>query len=149
MRRSAPWYCLSRAGPVAQGRRQLAVVSSAAGRVGAPLCTGYRGAKHAVIGYFEALCAEVEHTHGIRVSVILPGSVRTCVAVNVLGVRGARRGRSDVNIDNGMSAEEAARRIVDGRAAGQRSIEVAEGTEKLVLYLRGHRSGAAVHARRR
>ncbi len=102
-----------------------------------------------MIGYIEALCAEVEHTHGIRVSVILPGSVRTCVAVNVLGVRGTRRGHSDINIDNGMSAEEAARRIVDGRAAGQRSIEVAEGTEKLALYLRGTDSGAAVHAHRR
>lgn len=121
---------------VARGKGQLAVVSSVAGKVGAPLRTGYCGAKHAVIGYFEALRAEVEQAHGIGVSVILPGSVRTGVAVNALGGDGTRRGRSDVNIDNGMPAEEAARRIVEGLAAGVRSIEVAEGTEMIALHLR-------------
>ena len=35
-----------------------------------------------------------------------------------------------------MPADEAARRIVEGLAAGLRSIEVAEGTEKLALHLR-------------
>lgn len=121
---------------VAQGNGQLAVVSSVAGKVGAPLRTGYCGAKHAVIGYFEALRAEVEQAHGIHVSVILPGSVRTGVAVNALGGDGSRRGRSDVNIDNGMPAEEAALRIVEGLAAYQRTIEVVEGTEKIALHLR-------------
>ena len=119
-----------------RGSGQLAVVSSVAGKVGAPLRTGYCGAKHAVIGYFEALRAEVEQAHGIGVSVILPGSVRTGVASNALGGDGRRRGRSDVNIDNGMPAEEAAQRIITGLLAGQRTIDVAEGTEKLALQLR-------------
>ena len=44
---------------VEQGSGQLAVVSSVAGKLGAPLRTGYCGAKHAVVGYFEALRAEV------------------------------------------------------------------------------------------
>ncbi|MFG0379494.1 SDR family NAD(P)-dependent oxidoreductase [Pseudomonas sp. zbq_18] len=121
---------------VARGSGQLAVVSSVAGKVGAPLRTGYCGAKHAVIGYFEALRAEVEQAHGIGVSVILPGSVRTGVATNALGGDGQKRGRSDVNIDNGMPAEEAAQRIIAGLAAGQRTIDVAEGTEKMALQLR-------------
>lgn len=121
---------------VAQGSGQLAVVSSVAGKVGAPLRTGYCGAKHAVTGYFEALRAEVEQAHGIHVSVILPGSVRTGVAVNALGGDGSRRGRSDVNIDNGMPAEKAARHIVEGLASYQRTIEVVEGTEKIALHLR-------------
>lgn len=121
---------------VARGSGQLAVVSSVAGKVGAPLRTGYCGAKHAVIGYFEALRAEVEQAYGIGVSVILPGSVRTGVATNALGGDGQKRGRSDVNIDNGMPAEEAAQRIIAGLAAGQRTIDVAEGTEKMALQLR-------------
>ena len=121
---------------VARGSGQLAVVSSVAGKVGAPLRTGYCGAKHAVIGYFEALRAEVEQAHGIGVSVILPGSVRTGVATNALGGDGQKRGRSDVNIDNGMPAVEAAQRIIAGLAAGQRTIDVAEGTEKMALQLR-------------
>ncbi|SDU10911.1 Short-chain dehydrogenase [Pseudomonas pohangensis] len=121
---------------VERGSGQLAVVSSVAGKVGAPLRTAYCGAKHAVIGYFEALRAEVEQAHGIAVSVILPGSVKTGVATNALGGDGQRRGRSDVNIDNGMSAAEAAQQIIAGLAAGQRTIEVVEGMEKMALQLR-------------
>lgn len=121
---------------VERGSGQLAVVSSVAGKVGAPLRTGYCGAKHAVIGYFEALRAEVEQAHGIGVSVILPGSVNTGVARNALGGDGQRRGRSDVNIDNGMSAADAAQQIIAGLAAGQRTIEVVEGMEKMALQLR-------------
>ncbi|WVM91503.1 SDR family NAD(P)-dependent oxidoreductase [Halopseudomonas pachastrellae] len=50
---------------VEQGSGQLAVVSSVAGKLGAPMRTGYCGAKHAVVGYFEALRAEVEEAYGI------------------------------------------------------------------------------------
>ena len=119
-----------------RGSGQLAVVSSVAGKIGAPLRTGYCGAKHAVIGYFEALRAEVEQAHGIQVSVILPGSVNTGVARNALGGDGQRRGRSDVNIDNAMSAADAAQQIIAGLAAGQRTIEIVEGMEKMALQLR-------------
>ena len=115
---------------------QLAVISSVAGKIGTALRTGYCGAKHAVVGYFEALRAEVERAHGISVSVILPGSVRTGVAVNALSGDGHSRGRSDVNIENGMPADEAARRILAGMAAGDRTIEIAEGTELSAMRLR-------------
>jgi len=52
------------------------------------------------------------------------------------GGDGQRRGRSDVNIDNGMSAADAAQQIIAGLAAGQRTIEVVEGMEKMALQLR-------------
>ncbi len=94
---------------VEQGSGQLAVVSSVAGKLGAPMRTGYCGAKHAVVGYFEALRAEVEEAYGIGVSVILPGSVRTAIASNALEGSGAARGRSDTNIDNGIDPNDAAK----------------------------------------
>ncbi|WP_435605915.1 SDR family NAD(P)-dependent oxidoreductase [Pseudomonas knackmussii] len=121
---------------VEQGGGQLAVVSSVAGKVGAPLRTGYCGAKHAVVGYFEALRAEVEAAYGIGVSVILPGSVRTAIAQNSLEGNGSQRGRSDTNIDNGIDPAVAARTILAGLAARQHDIVVAEGMEKLALQLR-------------
>lgn len=121
---------------VERGAGQIAVVSSVAGKVGAPLRTGYCGAKHAVVGYFEALRAEVEQAYGVGVSVILPGSVHTSVAVNALGGDGTRRGRSDTNIENGMSVEDAAQRIIAGLAKGLRTIDVSEGTEQMLLQLR-------------
>lgn len=116
----------------------IAVIGSVAGKVGAPLRTGYSGAKHAVQGYFDALRAEVEQAYGIRVSVALPGSVRTAVSINALGADGNARGRSDANIDQGMEPAVAAGLLLDGMASGQREIEIAAGLEAAALQLRRH-----------
>ena len=121
---------------VEQGGGQLAIVSSVAGKVGTALRTGYCGAKHAVVGYFEGLRAEVEQAYGIGVSVILPGSVRTAIAHNALQGSGAARGRSDTNIDNGIDPVAAAQTILEGLSARQHDIVVAEGMELGALQLR-------------
>jgi short-subunit dehydrogenase len=123
-------------GMVAKKSGALAVVSSVAGKVGAPIRTGYCAAKHAVVGYFEALRAEVEIAYGINVHVILPGSVKTGVSVNSLTGDGTRRGKNDVNIENGMEPDRAAAIILDGIAAGARDIPVAEGMELMALQMR-------------
>jgi short-subunit dehydrogenase len=114
----------------------IGVVSSVAGKVGAPIRTGYCAAKHAVVGYFEALRAEVEIAYGIDVHVILPGSVKTGVSVNSLTGDGTRRGKNDVNIENGMEPARAAQIILDAIAAGARDIPVAEGMELMALQMR-------------
>ena len=114
----------------------IAVVSSVAGKVGVPLRSGYSAAKHACVGYFDALRAEVEVGYGISVSVILPGSVQTAVAVNALSADGTARGRSDANIEGGMPVATAAKIILDGLAAGLREIPVAEGQELVALQFR-------------
>ena len=121
---------------VGRGSGHLAVVSSVAGKVGVPLRTGYCSAKHAVVGYFDSLRAEVETAYGVDVSVITPGSVATQVAHNALSGSGARHGRADPNIDDGIPVEAAARTILDGMAAGQREIPVAAGAELELLQLR-------------
>jgi dehydrogenase/reductase SDR family member 7B len=111
-------------------------ISSVAGRLGTVLRTGYCAAKHGLIGYLDALRAEVEQAYGIRVTTVLPGSVRTRVAANALQADGSTRGESDVNIDAGLAPEDCARRILDGIAAGQREIVVAEGAEAYAAGLR-------------
>lgn len=121
---------------VEQQGGQIAVVSSIAGKVGTALRTGYCGAKHAVVGYFEALRAEVEAAYGIGVSIIIPGSIRTDIAKNALEGSGSARGRSDTNIDNGIDPVAAAQTILDGLAARQHDILVAEGLELGALQLR-------------
>ena len=114
----------------------LAVISSVAGKVGVPLRTGYCSAKHALVGYFDALRAEVEQAYGIGVSVVTPGSVTTQIAVNAFAGDGAKYGQADANIDGGMPAAEAAKIILDGIGAGQREIPVAQGQELAILNLR-------------
>jgi dehydrogenase/reductase SDR family protein 7B len=131
---------------VERGSGHLSVVSSVAGKVGVPLRTGYCSAKHAVVGYFDALRAEVEQAYGLTVSVITPGSVATQVAVNAFSGDGGQYNRADPNIDNGMPVDEAARIILDGIAAGQREIPVAQGGELSLLKMRAADPEAAFAA---
>ena len=123
-------------GMVARGGGHIVGISSVAGRLGTVLRTGYCAAKHGLIGYLDALRAEVEQAYRIRVTAVLPGSVRTQVAANALLADGSVRGDSDANIDAGMDPAECARRILDGIAAGQREILVAEGAEAFAAGLR-------------
>ncbi len=124
--------------PLMAARRggHIVAISSVAGRLGPALRTGYAAAKHGLIGYCDALRAEVEAAYGIQVTTILPGSVRTRVAVNALQGDGSPRGASDANIDAGMEPAECARRILDAVAAGTRELVVAEGGEAFAATLR-------------
>jgi short-subunit dehydrogenase len=120
----------------ARGTGHIVAISSVAGRVGPVLRTGYAAAKHGLIGYCDALRAEVEAAYGIKVTTVLPGSVRTRVAANALQRDGSARGVSDANIDAGMDPDECARRILDAVAAGTRELIVAEGAEAFAAALR-------------
>ena len=111
-------------------------ISSVAGRIGAVLRTAYSAAKHGLIGYLDALRAEVEQAYGIRVTTVLPGSVRTQVAVNALLADGSVRGESDPNIDERMTPLACPRRVLDGIAKGEREILVADGGEAFFAKLR-------------
>jgi short-subunit dehydrogenase len=112
------------------------MIASVAGRLGPVLRTAYAAAKHGLIGYGDALRAEVETAYGIQVTNVLPGSVRTRVAANALQGDGSARGASDANIEAGMEPAECARRILDGIAEGRREILVAEGAEAFAASLR-------------
>jgi len=119
-----------------RGSGHIVAISSVAGRLGPVLRTGYAAAKHGLIGYCDSLRAEVETAYGIKVTTILPGSVRTRVAANALQGDGSARGVSDANIDAGMDPAECARRILDAVAAGTRELVVAEGAEAFAAALR-------------
>lgn len=118
------------------GRGHVVMISSVAGRLGPVLRTAYAAAKHGLIGYGDALRAEVETAYGIKVTNVLPGSVRTQVAANALQGDGSARGTSDANIEAGMDPAECARRILDGLADGRREIVVADGAEAFAASLR-------------
>jgi short-subunit dehydrogenase len=83
------------------GGAHIVAISSVAGRIGPPLRTAYSAAKFGLIGYMDALRAEVDQVHNIKVTNILPGSVATDVARNALTGNGSKRGISDAVIDAG------------------------------------------------
>ena len=119
----------------ARGTGHLLFISSIAGKVGVPMRTAYCAAKFGLIGYADALRAELSQS-GVSVHVICPGSVATDVSRNALTADGSARGKSDKAIDNGIPPADAARTIVDGVANGEREIIVAQGMELAMGELR-------------
>lgn len=111
-----------------RGSGALAFISSIAGKVGVPMRTAYSAVKFGLAGYGDALRAELSQT-GVQVHVIYPGSVATDVARNAMLGDGSKRGRSDKAIDEGIPVADAAKAMLDGIAAGEREIIVAQGAE--------------------
>jgi dehydrogenase/reductase SDR family member 7 len=117
---------------VSRGQGHVAVTASVAGKVGVPLRTGYCAAKHAVMGFFDALRTEVAHL-GIGVTTIVPGFIRTDIARNALTGTGAPTGAADEDIDGGMDVDECATVILQGLAEGTEEIAVGTGPEMELL----------------
>ncbi len=120
---------------VERGSGSLVFMSSIAGKVGVPLRTAYCAAKHGLVGYADALRAELS-VKGVDVHVITPGSVATNVSRNALNAEGTPRGVSDRAIENGIPADEAAATILREMAAGTREIVVAQGFELTMAEMR-------------
>ena len=119
----------------ARGSGRIVMISSVAGKVGVPLRTAYSAAKFGLIGYADALRAEVAQL-GLKVQVIAPGSIRTDVSRNALTADGSRRNASDTAIDNGIDPDEAAAQMLDAIAKDEREIIIATGAEQAMGELR-------------
>jgi dehydrogenase/reductase SDR family member 7B len=115
---------------------RIAVISSVAGKVGVPMRSGYSAAKHACLGYFDALRAEVEETYGIGVSVVVAGTITTGISANALMANGSASGRLEPAVEGAFTPDAAAAAIVEQLAAGAREIWLAEGVELGALKLR-------------
>ncbi len=121
---------------VKAGGGHIVAISSVAGRIGAPLRTAYCAAKHGLIGYMDALRAEVECLHNIKVTNILPGSVATNVSRNAITGDGSRRGRSDEVIDAGDDPMVCAQAIFDAVSADNPELIFAKDQELALAQLR-------------
>ena len=130
---------------VEQGSGHLLVTSSVAGKVGVPLRTGYCAAKHAVMGFFDALRTEVAHL-GIRVTTITPGFIRTNIGANALDGSGKSFNKPDVDIDGGMDVTQCAGVILQGLTDGLEEISVGSGPEMGLLELKRKDPTAAFRA---
>ena len=122
--------------PAMVARRQGSIVNiaSVAGKFGSPLRTGYCAAKHAMVGWSDALRAEIAQ-YCIGVHVVTPGFVQTGIAENALKGDGSRNGPNDDPVNSGVTPAEAAVTILAGIAAGQREIPVGKGAEIALLDL--------------
>jgi len=118
------------------GGAHIVAISSVAGRIGAPLRTAYSAAKHGLIGYMDALRSEVSVINNIKVTNVLPGSVKTNIARNALTADGTLRGISDANIDDGDSPTECAISILNAVKNNVPEIIFAKGMELELTEMR-------------
>lgn len=118
-----------------RGSGHLAVTASVAGKIGVQQRTGYCAAKHAMMGFFDALRAEVAKD-GIFVTTITPGYIRTAISENAVKGDGQSFGKMDEDIQAGMDVNACARVIMKGFLAGKREIPVGEGREMQALWLK-------------
>jgi len=118
-----------------QGSGHIAITSSVAGKIGVAQRTGYCAAKHAVMGFYDALRAETAKS-GIRVTTITPGYINTNIAINSITGDGGTFGKTDSNIANGMDVNRCAEVIMEGFRKGIPEIAVGEGMEMKALLLK-------------
>ena len=117
-----------------RGGGRILVVGSLAGYVALPRRSSYAASKHAVLGYFNALRAELAGS-GVKVTVACPGYVRTDLSRHALTADGAPHAELDSTQARGMDPDRCAARIVQAAEYDRPEVLIG-GKEVLAVYLR-------------
>jgi len=117
-----------------QGGGQIAVVTSIVGKFGFPLRSAYSASKHALQGFFDTLRAETQD-RGIKVTIIIPGRIKTNISLGAIVADGSTHGKMDEGQDGGMPAEEAATKIFNGLKNEKKEILVGR-KELMMVHIR-------------
>ncbi len=115
---------------VERGSGHLVATSSIVGKFGFPLRSAYSASKHALHGFFESLRAECQD-QGIRVTLAIPGRIRTQISRHALTKDGQAHGQMDDGQDQGIPAEKAAQDLL--RAIAREDKEVLTGGKELLM----------------
>lgn len=115
-------WCTHAALPHLQASRgRIVAVSSLAGLVGVPGRTAYSASKFAMVGFFEALRAELKPS-GVSVTLAYPGVVDTRIRYHGYNAQGQAAGVSGLKEDKAMPVAECASLIIHGMQARQREV---------------------------
>ncbi len=115
---------------IKQKQGHIAVTSSIVGKFGFPLRSAYSASKHAIIGFYETLRFE-EKENNIKVTIVIPGRVRTNISINAVTKDGQKYGKMDDGQNNGITPEKSARIII--KAIKRNKKEVLVGSKELLM----------------
>ncbi len=113
----------------------IIVVSSILGKMITPKQGAYNASKHALMGFYETLQAELKG-EGVNVLLVCPGFVRTNVAKNSLDRNGKPINKDNQLIAGGLDPIVVAEKILDAAAAGKREIVIAGAKEHFGLMMK-------------
>ena len=102
-------------------RGAIVGISSIAGYRGLPARTGYSASKFALQGFLEALRTELLHS-GVHVMWVSPGFTSSNIRNAARGAAGAEQAETPLDEAGLMSADECARRTLDGLAKQKRTL---------------------------
>jgi dehydrogenase/reductase SDR family protein 7B len=119
---------------IKNGGGHIVATSSISGRFGFPMRSAYSASKQALHGFFETLL--LEHLKdNIRVSMLIPGRVKTMISYHALTADGSEHSRLDEGQAAGITPEKAAEQIIRGLRRNRREILVGS-SELLMLKIR-------------
>jgi len=119
---------------IKNGFGHIVPISSLVGKFGSPYRSGYAAAKHALHGFYDSLRAET-YTKNIFVTLVTPGFVKTNVSLNALTEDGKAMNKMDEGQENGMTAEQCARKIVRGIEREKNELLLG-GKETIAVYIK-------------
>jgi short-subunit dehydrogenase len=96
----------------------IVAISSVMGKIGTPMRSAYAAAKHALHGFFDCLRAEV-YDDNIKVTIIMPGYIRTNVSLNAVTAQGEKLNQLGKNIGSGFPANKTAHQILKAIGRGK------------------------------
>jgi len=115
---------------ISGGGGHIVVISSMAGKYGFRMRSTYSASKHALHGFFETLRAEL-HDKNVKVTMVVPGRIKTDISVHSLTGNGTTYGKMDKGQANGVPVNTCARIII--RAIESNRKEVFIGRLELFL----------------
>ena len=123
-------------GMIARKEGRFVLMSSVAGKIGVPNRTTYSATKHALIGYFDALRAELTIAkHPVYIHIMVPGFIRTNISIHAVRGDGHAQGVMDPGQDGGMPVEKCVRKMIHGIEKNKREVLIG-GKEILMTYFR-------------
>jgi short-subunit dehydrogenase len=110
-------------------------IASVAGRISTPRRAAYGATKHALIGFFDSVRAEV-FNDGIRVTTILPGYIKTNISLHAMNEKGEAYGKMDPNQAKGLDPNFTAQKILQAVLAGKNEFFVGGFLEGFGLFMK-------------
>ncbi|MEN9296675.1 SDR family oxidoreductase [Aquirufa novilacunae] len=110
-------------------------IASVAGRISTPRRAAYGATKHALIGFFDSVRAEV-FNDGIRVTTILPGYIKTNISLHAMNEKGEAYGKMDPNQAKGLDPSITAQKILQAVLAEKNEFFVGGFLEGFGLFVK-------------
>jgi len=110
-------------------------IASVAGRISTPRRAAYGATKHALIGFFDSVRAEV-FNDGIRVTTILPGYIKTNISLHAMNEKGEAYGKMDPNQAKGLDPNITAQKILHAVLAEKNEFFVGGFLEGFGLFVK-------------